>query len=446
MRQFFVVFTLVAVLITGGCNMLDPERPTPQPDTTLFGNVVELTKPGEDGLWMIRVQIGTPRALTRAKEGEGREPPVVEKGLMAEVSVGADSVVYMRGEPAILEAFNPGSEVVIEPVVGTTRMLGTSFIRCEASMVMDFESYATWRLPELPQTDESSSRERREDPASINSDGLEQAPVVLGDGKVLYFSASLRTPVDETQELIGARREGLIDESAPDQVRERSYRTQLGEEGWSQPSLVQIQGLNDAATARVTWVNSDETECLVTVRRSDEPPWFGKSVRSRPRGTWSEPKSVVELGPAGGTDAVYLAGSKTQIAYVSQLFEGGTTDVFLYSPKLGEDPQPLDPRISTPAAEWGPRVGPKGELLFVRGDRQLMLSGENPEELKLPMPHRTLLNQAALSPEGEWVFFCRPNFTPVQIDQDIYVAKWLGGGVLSEPIAVDEWRGAADLD
>jgi len=28
----------------------------------------------------------------------------------------------------------------------------------------------------------------------------------------------------------------------------------------------------------------------------------------------------------------------------------------------------------------------------------------------------------------------------VEVDQDIWVARWVGGGRLGEPVPVDEWR------
>jgi hypothetical protein len=33
-----------------------------------------------------------------------------------------------------------------------------------------------------------------------------------------------------------------------------------------------------------------------------------------------------------------------------------------------------------------------------------------------------------------------PRYTPVELDQDIYVAEWRGEGMLGELVAVDDWR------
>lgn len=444
MTRIAVLVALIVAVLTCGCNLLDPERPTPQPDTTVFGNVLEVMEPGDEGIWLVRVKVGIPRALTKAEEAEGRQPPAIEKGLIAEVSVTADTVVVLGGAPAELEAFNPGSEVMIEPVIGTTRMLGSSQIRCEAAMLMDFVTYATWRLPELPEGLIEVTHEERADASLINSDANEVAPVVPGNGEVLYFSSSLRRSAVDGSVPVGALRQGLVDEEDSLRAKERTYRTELGAEGWTAPELVRFDGLGDPDGIRVTWVSSDERACLVTVIREGEPIWFGKSTRPRPRGSWSAPEEIVQLSSEGGSDAVYLTGSTMQIAFVSQLFEGGTTDVFLFSPKLGEEARPLDPRVSTPAAEWAPRTGPGNELFFMRGDRQMVLAGDNPLEIRLQGTHRALFSQAAPSADGRWVFICVPRFAPGTMDQDIAVAPWLEPGLLGEPVAIDDWRPLED--
>jgi hypothetical protein len=83
-----------------------------------------------------------------------------------------------------------------------------------------------------------------------------------------------------------------------------------------------------------------------------------------------------------------------------------------------------------------------GQLFFCRGDHQLLLAGGVVKPLRVPGPHRRLLTQANPTRDGKWVFFCMPRFTPVELDQDLYVAPWREDGTLGEPAPVDDWTGA----
>jgi hypothetical protein len=440
MKQAVAGTTLLFILTLSGCNLLDPERPTPQPDTTVYGNLVEVTDADEGGFRTVQIQVGIPRALAQAKEEEGLEPPVVESGLKAEVRVGSDSLVVLGGEFVSIEAINPGSEVVVEPVLGTTRMIGSSLLRCEAEMVMDFATFATWKLPELPSELRATARPSREDLALINSDGVEQAPVVPGDGTVLYFSSRLRFVDPERETPVGARRDGLDIVGESRQPSERSYRAELGSDGWTNILPVVFEGLENTVVERVTWVDANETVCLVTVQEENQPLWFGRSERRAGSREWPKPEPMFEMSPLGVSDGVYLTGSVTKTVFVSFLFEGSASDLFLFDPKQGDLPGPLQPQISTPSPEWGPRTGPNNELFFSRGERQMVFDGAQLVELRLPGEHRSLVNQAAATTDGKWVFFCQPNFVRGEMDLDILVAPWLGGGQLGEAVPVDDWR------
>jgi hypothetical protein len=85
-------------------------------------------------------------------------------------------------------------------------------------------------------------------------------------------------------------------------------------------------------------------------------------------------------------------------------------------------------------------VGPDNELFFVRGDRQMMVAAGEVRPVRLPTPHRTVVSQAAPTGDGQWVFLCQPRYTPGELDQDIYVARWLGENRIGEAMSVDEWR------
>ena len=184
--------TLFLVMVVSGCDLLNPARPTPHDDTILFGNLIEVgDDEGEPGVWWVRIRIGLPRAFARAEAAEGKPTPTMEQGMVADVRVTSDTVVLVNGRPDLISNINPGGEVVVIPVAGTTRMIGTSNISVEAGYITDFDTYRRWQLPGLGVEEDPDPRE---DPARINSAGVEGSPVPVGDGSVLYFSARLRLP------------------------------------------------------------------------------------------------------------------------------------------------------------------------------------------------------------------------------------------------------------
>lgn len=430
---------LFLMVSLSGCDLLNPARPTPHDDTNLFGNLIEVEQDdSEPGVWWMRMRIGLPRAFTRAEAAEGKPTPTMEEGMLADVRITADTVVLVAGRPGAMSDINPGAEVVVIPVTGSTRMIGTSNITVEAGYLTDFDTYRRWQLPGLARADNAPGY--LEDPDVINSAGIEGSPVPVGDGSILYFSARLRLPERSDDRWIGARREGMVEPSSNDPVVERTYRAELGQSGWSQPALVTFPGLEGAAVVRISWVSSDETRCLVTVVDFEGTSWVGSASRASWDSEWGEVEMMSQLINENPGDAVYLAGSTTKVVYVASLTGSPTSDLMLFDPSVAEVPQLLTPPINSAASEWSPRVGPDNELFFVRDDRQLMMASGTMSPVGIPTAHRTAVNQAAPTSDGRWVFFCLPDYTPNELDQNIYVASWLGENRIGEPIAVDDWR------
>jgi hypothetical protein len=436
MRRVGARFLIVLPVLVAGCGVVDPARPTSQPDTEVFGNLLDVERSSEDpATWTARIKVGTPRAVRSAEEAIGNPTPEVEKGLIATVTVGPETVVVVGDRPAHLEDVDSGTEVVVLPVIGTTRVYGSDDLRLEASTVMDFATYRRWRLPKLGPGNEVEV----DDPVMINSSGVEMAPVPVAGGTVLYFSAHLRPPATAEEGWHGALREGLVVPEDGMAAVERSYRSELGKAGWSAPELIRFPGLENAIQVRVTWVGSDETVCLVTVVMAGESPWVGRSTRARATGAWGAPERLDVLG-ADARDAVFLAGSKTKIVFVSNRGAGAQSDLFLYDPKVEESPLPLEPQICTFGNEWGPRTGPQGELLFCRAERQLIFKGGQVRALRLPGPHRIQFNQAAVSDDGRWLFFCMPTYRLPEFDENIFVSSFADDLSLGDPVPVDDWR------
>jgi len=436
MKTVTIPFFLISLVMLSACDVVDPARPTAQPDLEVFGNLLDVERSADDpGSWIVRIQIGAPRAIRAADEETGKPTPEIEKGMIATVTVGQDAVVFVDDRPGLLEEMASGTEVVALPVAGSTAMHGSNDLRLEANMVMDFETYRRWRLPKL----KTERDDDEDDPARINSAGAELAPVPVGNGRVLYFSAHLRPPAASDDSWHGAPRDGLLTPEEGTNAVEQSYRSQFTEEGWTIPALVRFENLDEARQVRVTWVNGDETVALVTVTDSQGVVWLGRSTRNNLDAGWSEPERLEVLGE-GARDGVYLTGSTTKIVFVSYPEGGSQSDLFLYDPKGGGAPAPLQPPIFSTINEWNPRTGPEGELLFDRGDRQLILKGGKVRPLRLPGPHRIPFTQAATTADGAWLFFCLPRFRTPEMDNDIFVAAVTGDYELGPPIPVDEWR------
>jgi hypothetical protein len=436
MKTVTIPFVLVSLVMLCACDVVDPARPTAQPDVEIFGNLLGVERsPDDPGSWVVRIQIGAPRAIRAADEETGKPTPEIEKGMVATATVGQDAVVLVDDRPGLLEEIAPGTEVVALPVAGSTAMHGSNDLRLEANTVMDFRTYRRWRLPKLKYEGDVDE----DDPARINSAGAELSPVPVGNGSVLYFSAHLRPPATADDSWHGAVRDGLVEPEEGTVAVERSYRAKLTENGWTAPVLVQVEGLDEARQVRVTWVNGEETVALLTVTDSQGAVWVGRSARGDANSGWSEPERMEVLGQ-DARDAVYLTGSTTKIVFVSYPPGGSQSDLFLYDPKSGEAPAPLQPPIFSTIDEWNPRTGPEGELLFDRGDRQLILKGGKVRPLRLPGPHRIPFTQAATTADGAWLFFCLPKYRTPEMDSDIFVAPIKEDFALGPAVAADDWR------
>jgi len=432
MRRVLVLFVLL--LAVWGCDLMDPMRPTPHADTETFGNLLEaVPDPLREGVWIARLRVGVPRALGRADEA--RPTPDVAGGIVAVVIVTSDTVVMVDDVPAALQDIGPGTEVVAIPVPGTTTMVGEKEIRLVASQLMDFETYARWRLPKLELS--GGSAVVIEDVNRINSAGIEGGPVPVGDGVVLYFSARLRSPELPDGPWVGAQRDGLSSPAEGERSLDRSYRTELGEDGWSIPELVNIPGTEVTEHVKITWVSADERRCYVTVSEVDGTPWIGISERSSPSESWGEVVRMDAAGEGDAFDAVAMVGSPEKTVFATT--RNGSGDLFLHDP-AAEPAQQLQAEINTGGLEWGPRIGPADELYFVRGDRQLRFQAGRVDEVRLPGPHRTVLIEAAPTADGAFLFFAVPRFRPVELDLDIQVAPIHADGTLGDAVPVDEWR------
>ena len=428
------VLSLLALFVLGGCDLVDPMRSMPHADTETFGNLLQAAPdPSREDAWIAKIRVGVPRALGRADEA--RPTPDVAGGIVAVVVVTRDTVVVVGDHPGALQDIAPGTEVVALPVPGTTTMLGEKEIHLEAAQLMDFESYARWRLPKLELA--GGPIAVIEDADRINSAGVEGGPIPVGDGSVLYFSARLRSPGLPAGPWLGAQREGLPSPVEGERSFGRSYRTELGDNGWSTPELVVIPGTDVDEHVKLTWVSADESRCYVTVSEADGSPWVGVSERSSIADPWGEIVRMEATGDGDAFDAVAMVGSPGKTIFGTT--RNGSSDLFLHDPAIGPA-QRLQAEINTGGLEWGPRIGPADELYFVRGDRQLRFQGGRVGEVRLPGPHRTVLIEAAPTADGAYLFFATPKFRPAELDLDIQVAPFHADGTLGTAVPVDEWR------
>jgi hypothetical protein len=427
-----LVMALVFGLLAGGCELLDPNRPVSQPDTNVFGILLDVVPDDEtEGGWVAKVKVGVPRAIA---ESEEHEVPEMEQSLVADILVGRDSVVIVKDVDVAIDDIAPGTEVVAIPVAGTTRMVGDSQLITEASMFLDFSTYARWQAPKLVK-----ERVEPADPDRINSPGVECGPVPLSGGKILYFAAHYREPAEADDGWIGAQREGLPRVDETDVARERTYRTELTKDGWTPPALVRFPGLEDVAMVSVTWMNGDETDCLVTVIESDGSSWIGSASRPSARAAWGAVERLKQLGE-NVSDGVQDPKREHHILFVAHDPGGGQSDIFLYESETGNAPLPLQPQINTIANEFSPRVGPRDMLFFQRDDRQLVLFENAVREVRFPWPHRVLFGNAAPTADGKWLFFCVSKLRPLEPDVDLYVARLNDDLSLGAAVPVDEWR------
>ncbi len=427
--RFGPVVVLMLALVVGGCGLTDPERPTSQPDSEIYGEILEIREDRATGETVVVIKFGMPAALKVLRSEDGQENPSLEEDLEAEVTVDEETVVVVNGLAGPLDRLVAGGDVVALPVPGTTLMYGTRRLTCRAKMILGIPSFQQWKLPvTLP---EEALSPVRQDPTRVNSDGVERAPVTVAEGRVLYFSGKPELP------WIGARRAGMSEPQGA-AAPLRTYRTELSEDGWSTPELVVLPGTQDARAVSVTWMAADETDCLVTVS-TEETSWIGRSQRPDPGSPWG-PVEQLELEREPAFDGVFLAGSRELVAFSAFQGARATRDLFLLGREDGAlVVKPLPPVINTVGDEWGPRVGPDNELFFNREDQQLRLMEGAVDSVRLPGSTRIPVSECNPTSDGRWMFCVSVRYTPVELDRDIIVASW-DGESMGEPIMVDDWR------
>jgi hypothetical protein len=319
-------------------------------------------------------------------------------------------------------------------------MVGETLILMSADVFVDFETFRRWRLPLLPGDDPPPV----EDVSKVNTSGVEHAPVPVDGGRVLYFAASLRRQPDQHQGMVytGARREGLQPAEDTNLAPELCFRTEWTDGAWTPPERVVFPNDEIMRMVRVTWVSADETVCLVTMREApDGPPWIGRAERRSAKVPWGPVEPLPGVAEGVATDGVFLGGGhSTTFVYVGPQAGGQQTDLFLFNPDEQETAMPLEPRINTVGAEWGPRVGPSNELYFSRGNRQLVFSDGMVQPVYLGLEHRIFFSEVAPTDDGKWVFLTYSIPAAGEPDLDIWVAPRAEDGSIGAPLPIADWQ------
>jgi hypothetical protein len=426
-------------LLSIGCGMQDTTEPVPQPDTTIFGRIAAI-RPVENapGTYDVDIRSGLPETLRAVMQQERRAIPELEKDLTSRVRVTPDTVCVADMRAVDLDDFRAGQEVAVIPSPGTSAMIGTKVLLATAAEFYLFSSYQVRFIPRSLQGLPAGVDDRR-DPKRINSSGVERTPLPLDGGRVVYFAAGLLPSVMPRGEPRGAVRAGM---RGPDGKLAawavsgyRPYRTAFERGRWTTPEPVDLPGLPAVASARITWVDPNETRCLVTVEESGHPKELLASSRSSSAEPWG-PLAKVDDAKGESVGDAQRFGTKGG-ALVWTVFDANGSDLWLVT--TGHGAGPLEPRINTLGPEWAPRVGPGTTLYFCRSDRQLLYAGKMVQEVRLPGKQRRPLFEAAPTADGRYLFFAEPIYTSVQPDSDIAVAERRGKG-WGAPVSLDDWR------
>lgn len=430
----------LAVVMLGGCGFQDPAAPVPQPDSQVFGRIAAIRDAGDgSGNRVVEIRAGLPSSLEAVMQREGRLLPAMEKDLQVRVKVTPETVCVKDMLPADLDAFRVGQEIAMIPLAGTSTLTGTKLLQAEAIALYDFHDYTVQYLPKaldaIPEVVDS-----RRDPRRVNSSGLERTPLPLRGGTVVYFTAGLLPPVSGGDAPPrGAERPGMRDASgalAPWAVGgTRPYRTELGTDGWSAPAPVELPGLDAETSATVTWVNDDETSCLVEVRRLDGSVRLRASKRPDAGAPWGSLEPVAATAERDAGDAQRFG--KDGGALVWTAFGSADSNLWLAMPQA--EGQMLEPRINTGGSEWAPRVGPNTQLYFCRAERQLLFAGGVVNAVRLPGAQRRPLLEAAPTADGTLLFYRVPRYTPGAIDWDLAVSAKTGE-TWGPSVPLDDWR------
>jgi hypothetical protein len=433
---------LAVLVLSVGCSMQDTNVPVPQSDALILGRITTLRETtGEPGVWEVEIREGLPEPMRRAMLRDGKVVPQLAKDVTVRVRVTPDTVCVAGLRAGDLSDFRIGQEVAVNPVAGTTAMTGSKLLTADAAELYLFSAYQLrylpGSLPSLPPEVTVPS-----DPKRINSAGLEMTPLPLEGGRVVYFAAGLLAGVpkgDKQAEPIGAVRPGMRDRQGALASWAvggyRPYRVAWSKGAWGPPEPVDIPALAPEAKARITWINDDETSCLVEVTQASGD----RELFSGQRGASTAPWGALEkLKLPGGTslgDAQRFG--KLLKSLVWTVYQGGSSDLWL---SMEDKPgQMLEPRINTMGPEYAPRVGPKTTLYFCRADRQLLFAGGVVHEVRLPGPQRRPLLEAAPTKDGSLLFFRIPRFTPGAQDWDLAVAPRVASG-WGKPVMLDDWK------
>ncbi len=435
MRRLLLPAVILGLAACGGPN---DRTPVPQPDTVVFGRLAGIHEVADTpGAFDVDIRTGLPETLQAVMRHEGKPIPELEKDLTTRVRVTPDTVCIADLRPGALTSFRQGEEVAVVPQPGTCAMVGTKLFLLTAAELYKFSAY---QLRYLPQThaEVPPAVGGRSDPERIDSSGVERTPLPLAGGKVLYFSAGLLPPIAAGGQPRGAVRAGMREDGALAAWAVggyRPYRTAWDGKAWAAPAPVSLPGLAPAASARITWMDEAETDCLVTVEQGDAPRRLMRSRRPTAHGPWGTLEPVKRATGESVGDG-QLFGSEDG-ALVWTVYDANGSDLWL-APQ-GKAGQALEPRIDTLGPEWAPRVGPGTVLYFCRADRQLLFAGGVIQEVRLPGEQRQPLLEAAPTRDGSLLFFTVPLYTPGQLDRDLAVAPRDGKG-WGRPVLLDDWR------
>ncbi len=431
----------LAALVGVGCNMQDATTPVPQPDSLILGRIAAIRETADKGVWEVEINEGLPETMQGAMRREGKPVPALDKDVKVRIRVAADTVCVAAERASGLEDFRVGQEVAVNPVPGTTAMVGTKLLLADAAEIYLFSVYQMRYLPRSLQAVPAGVL-LPDDPKLVNSAGLEVTPLPAMGGRVVYFAAGLlpaQPAAGKDARPVGAVRPGMRDAKgalAPWAVGGyRPYRTAWENGAWTQPQPVEFVGLGADVNARLTWVNDGETACLVEVMQPSGVRGLFSGERRDARAPW---RALVKLDVAGGPNVGDAQRFGRQLkALVWTVYDQGSSDLWLSTE--GKPGQALEPRINTMGPEYAPRVGPNNCLYFCRADRQLLFAGGVVQEVRLPGAQRRPLLEGAPSTDGKLLFFRVPRYTVGALDWDLAVAPLTGTNV-GKPILLDMWK------
>ncbi|MBZ5588169.1 MAG: hypothetical protein LAO05_06360 [Acidobacteriia bacterium] len=435
-----VFLPLVALLVVS-CNMQDATAPVPQPDSLILGRISAIRETADRGGWEVEINEGLPESMQGAMRREGRTVPQLDKDLAVKVRVTGDTVCVAGLRAGDLDEFRVGQQVAVNPVPGTTAMVGSKVLLADAA---EFYLFSAYQLRFLPKSLDAMPAEvaTPNDPRKINSAAGDFTPVPVQGSKVIYFATGLLPGVPTKGSAappVGAERKGMRGASgalAPWVLGGyRPYRVAWEKGAWGEPQPVELPGIAAGSAARITWVNEDETACLVELRQADGRRQLVASRRENARAPWGAVEKVdVPGGPSVGDAQRFGRHLK---ALVWTVYDAGGSDLWLSTEN--KPGQPLEPRINTMGPEYAPRLGQNQSLYFCRADRQLLFSGGLVQEVRLPGMQRRPLLEAVPARDGALLFFRMPRFTPGLMGWDLAVAPRAGNG-WGKPVLLDDWR------